>query len=207
MKAIFHIHTKYSFDSSLKPSTVVDWALNKEIDYVFITDHNTINGSVKAEKYAKRNKIPVKCVIGSEIVTDIGDIIGIFLKKDVRPGDHRRVIKEIKSQGGVVILPHPYRSHDTSKLHSLRNVDFVETWSGRTDKQQDDLAKRLRQNLGVKPICGCDAHFTKELKSCFIVFDSIDDFKKGKFKIVTNKKSTWIDSYISWFISKIKRLV
>ena len=207
MKAIFHIHTKYSFDSIQKPRKIVDWAFKNKIDYIFITDHNTISGCLEAKKYAKKKKIPVKVITGSEISTDIGDVIGIFIKSNIKSQNHKDVIKEIRSQGGFVVLPHPYLSHNIDVLPSLEGIDFVEIWNGRTSKKQDRLAKKLQYILKAKPIAGCDAHFRNELSNCIISFESLEQFKNGKLKFHLIKKSKKINIYLSWAIGKMKRLL
>ena len=80
MRALFHVHTKYSFDSLQSAEDIVDWPHRTGMDSLFIVDHNTIGGCLKAKQYTEKNNVPVKVVIGSEVKTDIGDIIGIFLK-------------------------------------------------------------------------------------------------------------------------------
>ena len=86
MKGIFHIHTKYSYDSLNNPRKIVDYAVKHKINLLLITDHDTIKGSLEAKKYATTKKLPVKIIIGAEYLTDIGDVIGIFLKKEKERG-------------------------------------------------------------------------------------------------------------------------
>ena len=204
-KAWFHIHTKYSFDSLLDPKVIIKEAIKKKIDYLFITDHNTIKGAKEAEEYVLKNKIPIKIVVGSEISTDIGDIIGIFLKKDILARKYEEVISEIKSQGGLVVLPHPYKGHDLFKIHFLKNIDFVETFNSRTTIQEDEFARKLKNYLKAHEICGCDAHLIKDLNKCYLQFKNLSEFKKGNLKINTFKKTKLCDISKTQIIKYIKK--
>lgn len=69
MKYNLHIHSKYSSDGILNPEKIVRIA---------ITDHNTIKGGLEAKKYENED---FKVIVGSEISTDRGEMIGMG-KKD-----------------------------------------------------------------------------------------------------------------------------
>ena len=105
---VFHVHTKYSYDSRLEPQYIVDFLVKANIHQVIITDHNEILGALEAKEYAEK-KYPDKLevIIGEEIKTDIGDIIGFPLYEKIIPGNHNTVIKEIQTQNAFVCLPHP----------------------------------------------------------------------------------------------------
>lgn len=203
MKAIFHIHTNHSFDSIQSAESIVNWCNKNGVDVVFITDHNTIAGALEAKKYAEKNSLPVNVIIGSELATDVGDIIGIFLSKNVKSKKYLQAIKEIKAQHGMVVIPHPYRSHDIRKVSSLKSVDFAEIWNGETSELKEKNVKVLQKNLKTKPIVGSDAHFAFELGNSMLYFKSIDDFKKGKIKFRLIKKSG-VGIYLGWLVAKVK---
>lgn len=77
----FHIHTIYSSDSSIRPSHLIKIVNSMGIGSIAITDHNTIKGAVKAKEI---NNTDVEIIIGSEIKTDYGDIIGLNLNCDIK---------------------------------------------------------------------------------------------------------------------------
>ena len=206
MKAIFHIHTKYSFDSILSPKKIVDLAWKNKINFVFITDHNTIHGALEAKEYAKKNKIPVDVIIGEEVATDVGDIIGIFLKRNIKSRDYKKVMNEIRKQGGMAVLPHPLVSHDIEKISKFKNIDFVEVWNSRTSEKNEINVEKLIEKLDSKPIVGSDAHLTNEIFNSLILFESINEFKKGKIKFRIIKKSNKFNKIISLVFKKLKGL-
>jgi len=104
----FHIHSKYSFDSIMSPKKIIKTAVKKNIDLIAITDHNTIKGGVEVKKASGDN---IKVIVGAEIKTDIGDIIGFNLNNEIKSINWEEVLDQIKAQGGLSMLPHPYRSH------------------------------------------------------------------------------------------------
>jgi len=76
-----HIHSKYSYDSLMDPKTILKVAKRVKLDAIAITDHNTIAGAVAARKICEKGSITV---VGSEISTDSGDVIGIFLNEEIK---------------------------------------------------------------------------------------------------------------------------
>lgn len=199
MKAIFHIHTKHSFDSLLSPRRVVDYAAKHDIQCVMITDHDGIMGAVEARDYAEQRGIPVSVVIGAEMETDAGDIIGIFLTRDITSYKYRNVVADIRSQGGLVVLPHPFSGHDMSKIERCPDLDFVETFNSRTSRQQDGWARSFARNHGLKQIGGSDAHLARELGNCVLEFEYIKDFPNGPMW-GWSRKARRTDVYISQLI-------
>ena len=97
MKYDLHIHLKYSSDGVLDPEKIVKIAIKRGLNGVAITDHNTIIGGLKAKNYETED---FKVIVGSEISTERGEIIGLFLKEEIKPGNVQEVISEIKEQNG-----------------------------------------------------------------------------------------------------------
>ena len=97
MKYDLHIHSKYSSDGVLDPEKIVKIAIKRGLNGVAITDHNTIIGGLKAKNYETED---FKVIVGSEISTERGEIIGLFLKEEIKPGNVQEVISEIKEQNG-----------------------------------------------------------------------------------------------------------
>ena len=107
-KADTHIHTSYS-DGNSSPEDIVEAAAGR-LDVIAVTDHNRIKGAFKAKEYALKNSfLEVDVIIGEEISTKNGHVIGLFLEKKVIPGKTAQAtIDEIHSQGGIAVAPHPY---------------------------------------------------------------------------------------------------
>ena len=79
----------------------------KKISTVAITDHNEIAGAIKYKDKFKKHHIEL--IVGEEIFTNKGEIIGLGLSKKIEPNlSPKETIKRIKEQNGIVYVPHPY---------------------------------------------------------------------------------------------------
>lgn len=109
-KADLHIHTDFSYDGLSSVKEILDFAeKNTDLSIIAITDHNKIDMAYEAKKMSDNHYEKIKVIIGEEINTKHGEIIGLFLKTRVKP--RRNIldtIREVKLQGGLVILPHPF---------------------------------------------------------------------------------------------------
>lgn len=166
----FHIHSKCSYDSLLQPKKILRVAERRGLNGVAITDHNTINGSV----YASKINSPIQVIIGSEIKTEKGDVIGLFLNEEIVSRTFDEVIEEIKDQGGVVVLPHPYKETEYIPNEVLDKVDVIEVMNGRSPHMLNEKARILAKSKHM-PICGgSDAHIAMSVGSVRTVFNCED---------------------------------
>jgi|SRR5208337_765291 len=158
--ADFHIHSKYSYDSLMSPEGIVKRAKKVGLTCVAITDHNTIRGGIEGKKYERTYGVEV--IVGAEIKTDCGDIIGLNLNDEIGVTGWREVIKGIRLQGGTVVLPHPYRDH--SHIEEISQcVDFIEIWNARSSPQENARAEQLAGHMNKKRMMGSDAHIYGEI--------------------------------------------
>lgn len=155
-----HIHSKYSLDSVMNPKKILEIAKSKGFDTVAITDHNTIRGAIEAKKF--EDIIGIRVIVGSEIRTDIGDLIGLKLEREIGERSWDRVLSEIKDQGGIAVLPHPYRDHTMVK-EVAKKVDLIEIWNARCHPEQNNKALELATSVRCGTIMGSDAHLYSEI--------------------------------------------
>ena len=163
-----HIHTSFSRDGYIRVSDLDRLCAQRKIDQVAICDHDEIAGALRAAELCKE----VQIIVGEEIATVEGEIIGLFLEKHIPPGmDMNDTIGAIKTQGGLVYLEHPYgylhRSSylDLACLESLwDHIDIVEVYNARNlmpSMNRKALALATERN---KPMAvGSDAHFPVEI--------------------------------------------
>lgn len=198
-----HIHSKYSFDSISKPHDIVRVAKRKGLNGIAITDHNTIKGGVEAKKI---NHAPgFLVIIGSEISTEIGDIIGLFLNEEIKSRDSMEVVEEIHQQGGIAILPHPYKDHRLND-EIVREIDAIEVFNARTSEENNKKAMKLAERFKKTIVAGSDAHFCSEIGTCKVILNSTnvrDEILNGKLKLETKMTPLYMQS-ISQMIKSIK---
>jgi len=211
IKGIFHIHTKYSFDSILSPRRIVKYAIKNDYDFIAITDHNTIRGATEAYNYnIKYNDFQkLKVIIGAEYATDKGDIIGLFLKEEINSKNSKEVIKKIKEQGGITILPHPFKGHKLDN-ELMRDIDVVEVYNSRVNLVNNHKVKNLAKRYNKPIIIGSDAHFYGELGLTLMYYENISSVSFSETilcrepKIVKYEKSGWYYETLSQLIKSYK---
>jgi len=109
-----HVHTLLS-DGAQRPEAILE-AASGRVDVVAITDHDEIRGALRAREWAREHpELGVDVVVGEEISTLNGHLLGLFLEECVPPGlSALETIGEIHAQGGLAVAAHPF--------HPLRGV-------------------------------------------------------------------------------------
>ena len=201
----FHTHTYHSYDSIMKPEKILRVAKKKGLNGIVICDHNTIRGGIETQKLNSDKDFIV--IVGAEIATKAGDISGIFLKEEIISRDVDGVIREIKQQGGKVILNHPYKGHDLSKI-DVSQVDFIEGYNARLSAEENEKAVQLAKKYNKPVIAGSDSHLYREIANCKTYIDNIDAFIPFKTECsYSTRLNITISQYIkAWKLKSLKVL-
>ena len=176
MKYDLHIHSKYSSDGVLEPEKIIEVAKKRGLDGIAIIDHNTVKGGLETKKYETKD---FEVIIGSEIMTERGEITGLFLSKEIESREAQGVISEIKAQGGLVVIPHPFDKLRGSAFHptgeDVKFIDAIEGFNSRCLFQKFNkkaVAFALQYNLPV--VGGSDAHFANEVGIAGVIVTTSD---------------------------------
>lgn len=160
LKIDLHTHSYGSPDGSLKASHYKRMLDSKGLDIIAVTDHNTITAAQALQK-----KLGEPIIIGEEIDTTQGEIIGLYLHTNIAPGqDVRQAAQAIRAQGGVVYVPHPFetvrKGLSPEALDSIAElVDIIEVHNGRAIFQnKGDQALSWAKKHNVAAAAGSDAH-------------------------------------------------
>jgi len=170
-----HVHSRYSPDSLSRPEDIVKRAAKVGLDAVAVTDHDSIRGAIEASESSKGSKVQV--IIGSEVTTNKGDIIGLFLANEVKSHDALEAISEIHAQGGLAVLPHPFRSPKLTE-DVMRAIDLIETHNSREPEANDKKSVSLAERLAKPQVGGSDAHWLREVGLCRTMVAG-DDLRQG----------------------------
>jgi hypothetical protein len=161
-RCLFHVHTRCSFDSVLSPATILAKARRLQIDVLIVTDHNTIQGSRNVQHLARGN--PSIVVTAAEYQSEKGDIIGLFLKEEIRSRLSQEITRQIHAQGGLVVIPHPYKGHALDD-ELLESADVIESYNARCSESDNARADQLAEQWSRPSIAGADAHCSLEISS------------------------------------------
>jgi hypothetical protein len=154
-------------------------AKRKGLDGVAITDHESIKGwKTCINEYKHTGDFFI--IRGIEKKTELGSIIGIFITENIKVNRFYEVIENIKSQGGIVIVPHPcdFIRRDTLRIRSLdrntlvKKIDTLEIFNSRCMFNYfNTKAKKLAASLGKCGVGGSDAHLLTEVGNAFTAIE------------------------------------
>jgi predicted metal-dependent phosphoesterase TrpH len=106
-RADLHIHTRAS-DGVSDVATILDHAVRAGLRIVAITDHERIDAAVAARSMAEHAGLTLEVIVGEEISTRGGHLVGLFLHQRIRPWQSLRAsVAQVHDQGGIAIVAHP----------------------------------------------------------------------------------------------------
>lgn len=201
LKADLHVHTCYSPDSSSPLDEIIERCTETGINCLAVCDHGSIQGALALKEIA-----PFKVIIGEEILTPYGDVIGLFLSSELPAKlPLEDAIAGIKAQDGFVCIPHPFDIFRNSsfcnkgKLISIMaDIDMIEVFNARSitpgaGKKSWKLVKQYNKLAGA----GSDAHSVNEIGYTYIDLPEFNDREEfllsaQKGTIVGHKSSPFV---------------
>lgn len=161
--ADFHIHSHHSKDCVMPVADILERAREEGLDVVAIADHDSAAGGLEARELADR--YGVRVIVGEEVKTSEGEVIGLFLERTIPGGmTFAETVAAIKDQGGIVYVPHPFdRLHTIPSPRVLRanvaSIDVVEVFNSRLAFPGfNELAERFAQRYRLPAAAGSDSH-------------------------------------------------
>jgi len=163
-----HCHTDASFDSLADPVKVARLAAARGLTHLAITDHDRIDGALRARDAAPDG---LTILVGEEIRSREGDLIGLFLEEAIPPGlPAAEVVAAIRAQGGLVGIPHPFDRFRGSLLRDetmaalAAEADWIEVHNARLlGGAGNQLAAELARAAGRPGVAVSDAHTLLEI--------------------------------------------
>jgi predicted metal-dependent phosphoesterase TrpH/glycosyltransferase involved in cell wall biosynthesis len=181
-----HMHTDHSPDSATPVEVLLETARDRGLGAIAITDHNVISGALEARELAE-GMDGLQVIVAEEIKTEEeGEVIGLFLEKQVPRGmTMAETIADIRRQGGLVYVPHPFdRMHSVPDyehlLEIVDEIDILEVFNPRiTLSSFNEEAERFAGKYRIVPGAGSDSHVAQGLGSVRIrvsEFDGPEEF-------------------------------
>jgi hypothetical protein len=174
-----HLHTALSGDAVTTIDELAERVEQERLDVVFITDHNVTAAAVEA---AERG-IGARVIVGEEIRTQDGDVIGLFLTERipyVLPLSE--AIAKIRERGGLVYLPHPFdpgrstlKPAISERLCSAGIADVVEVFNAKIEEQDfNRQAAMLAARYDLPGGAGSDAHDPEGIGAAYLEMPDFD---------------------------------
>lgn len=194
-----HVHTHYSGisnykalrfpESTTKPEQQVECARKNGMNLLCITDHDAIKGAYVAKEYARQYD-DFDVIIGEEVSTADGEVLGYWLNELIPPGlSIEETVDRIHDQGGVAVAPHPYSFYVPCLHDSIFNLDLegIEVINGgHVDKYTNTMAQTVFKKTPGRwaPFSGSDAHSTYTTGFNWTEFEGFgeDDFRNAIMK-------------------------
>jgi predicted metal-dependent phosphoesterase TrpH/glycosyltransferase involved in cell wall biosynthesis len=178
-----HMHTDHSPDCATSVDTLLDTAKRAGLGAIAITDHNEVSGALEARERANG----IKVIVAEEVKTaDQGEVIGLFIEEKIPRGmTLEETIAEIRRQGGLVYVPHPFdRMHAVPDYEHLlkvvEDIDAMEVFNPRVAISAfNEEAARFAAKYRIVAGAGSDSHVAQGLGSVKIKmrdFDGPDEF-------------------------------
>lgn len=178
MKFDLHVHSHYSHDASNSPAKLLKLAKETETGFA-ITDHNNCDAWSELKKLNSKHKAPL--IFGEEIKVFegkqfVGELLGYFLQKPVQSNQLFEVLDELKAQGAVISIAHPFDVlrpplvTGFKKLDSIKKkVHAVEVFNSRCYKNSFNIkAEEFARKNKLAFTAGSDAHFSQEFGKAFV---------------------------------------
>jgi predicted metal-dependent phosphoesterase TrpH len=179
-----HMHTDHSYDCATPVEVLLATARAQGLGAIAVTDHNEISGALEAASQAAGSDAhpPVKVIVGEEVKTaEQGEVIGLFIQEKIPRGlSLQETVTEIKRQGGLVYVPHPFdRMHAVPDyahlLAILDDVDAIEVFNPRVAIGAfNDEAVRFAAKYRLPAGAGSDSHVAQGLGSARIRMRDFD---------------------------------
>jgi hypothetical protein len=177
-----HMHTDHSPDCATPADLLLETARERGLGAIAITDHNEISGALEAREIAERIG-GIKVIVAEEVKTaHEGEVIGLFLTERIERGmSMADTIAEIRRQGGLVYVPHPFdRLHSVPDyehlLEIVDEIDILEVFNPRVAFSAfNEEAVRFARKYGIVPGAGSDSHVAQGLGSVKIRLRDFND--------------------------------
>jgi hypothetical protein len=209
----FHCHTLASKDSLTRPEDLIRAAKKRGLDRLVITDHNSIQGALAAQKLD-----PELVIVGEEIMTTKGEILAAFVQEEIPAGlSPEETIRRLKEQGAFISVSHPYDTHrkggwrEADLLEIIQQVDAIEIFNSRCmDPRFNHRAELFARRHNLAGTVGSDAHAVFEVGKSVLVLDQFEGPEEMRKVIrqaqVKTKLSPWWVHFVSRYAAIKKKL-
>jgi predicted metal-dependent phosphoesterase TrpH len=181
-RADLHIHTRAS-DGVSDVRTILEHAVDAGLDVIAITDHERIDAAVAARAMADEAGLPLEVIVGEEISTRSGHLVGLFLRRRIRPWQSLRAsVAQVHEQGGLAIVAHPLVPYPLcASAGSIRRLlddpdrevhpDALEAFNPTTARMRwSRRVPAFAEDVGLAAVAASDAHRARAVGRAYTTY-------------------------------------
>jgi predicted metal-dependent phosphoesterase TrpH len=206
--ADLHIHTLAS-DGLSGVEDVLAAAIARHLDIIAITDHERIDAAVVAQRLAQERGLPLEVIVGEEITTRNGHLIGLLMSHRIKPwGTMRDAVARVHDQGGICIVAHPLVPYPLcasertirrmlDEADPARRPDAIEAFNPTTARMRwSRRVPAFVDEVGLAAVASSDAHHADSVGRAITRFpgQTPDDLRAA----VLARTTTWDGSAYAW---------
>jgi predicted metal-dependent phosphoesterase TrpH len=207
-RADLHIHTLAS-DGISTGEEVLERAMARGLSVVAITDHERIDGALAAQHIAQRRRLSVRVIVGEEITTRNGHLVGLFLGERIRPWrSMKESIERVHDQGGIAIVAHPLVPYPLcASARTIQRLldesdpvfhpDAIEAFNPTTAGMRwTRRVPAFVAESGVAAVAGSDAHRASSVGQAVTVFPGTtpDELRAA----ILERTTSWEGDFYPW---------
>ncbi len=207
-RADMHIHTLAS-DGVSSVDEVLRAAVRRGLDVIAIADHERIDAAQAAREMCLARGLPLEVIVGEEITTRGGHLVGLFLKERIKPwGSLRASVARVHEQGGLAIIAHPLVPYPLcASARSIRRLvneadpifhpDAIEAFNPTTARMPWSRAvPAFAAELGLTAVAASDAHRASDVGQAITLFagKNAADLRRA----IENGETDWQGSAHTW---------
>jgi predicted metal-dependent phosphoesterase TrpH len=162
LRGIIHCHSRASTDSLIPVRSYLRAAKKLQLDFVILTDHDSIAGSSELHQLAASTMPQLQVPIAAEYHTERGDVIAAFLRSELAFRESANLIQEAREQGAMLLLPHPYVAHKDMDFLA-EHCDLIEVFNSRSPTTANLNAVELATKYSKPVYASSDAHLSRSI--------------------------------------------
>jgi predicted metal-dependent phosphoesterase TrpH len=183
-------------------------ARRESLDFLLLTDHNTIRGASALAEYAKGKGLLIEVPLAAEYHTDHGDLIAAFVEREIVARRLDEFVAEVREQNGLILLPHPFVNHDDVDTLAA-HADLIEVFNSRASALANAAAAELATRHHKPRYWASDAHLSVSLPHVIVAVDGDETLKAsflhGRLRAERAMPSTRTEIVLSQLVRVVKQ--
>jgi predicted metal-dependent phosphoesterase TrpH len=205
-----HLHTLAS-DGIHEVETMIGAAVAQGLDAIAVTDHERIDAAVAGQAMARHRGRPVEVIVGEEITTRGGHLLGLYLRQRIRPWRSLKdSVARVHEQGGLAVVAHPLVPYPLcasegairrlmDEADPIYHPDALEGFNPSTARMRwSRRVPALAEELGLAAVSGSDAHRAENVGAAVTVVREAGTVEQSLRRALAERDTSWEGEAYAW---------